>query len=177
MAVDLLAIHFEFSAWQKKPSYLHSAGKIGVNKIILIKPQNFMNKSGSPIAEMARFYKVAADNIFVFHDELDLAAGRLRVKKGGGHGGHNGLRDIDRHLSHDYWRVRIGIGRPEHQDMEVNAWVLADFSKSETTGWLPNLLNAIAGEAPRLTKHDDGGFMSRVAFLAPPSKPMQSKKE
>ena len=115
--------------------------------------------------------------LVVFHDELDLAAGRLRVKQGGGHGGHNGLSDIDRHIGQNYWRVRIGIGRPENPVMDVKAWVLADFAKSETSGWIAELLRAIADEAPRLTSHDDGGFMSRVAFLAPPPKPIQTETQ
>ena len=177
MAVDLLAESYGFPAWQKKSAALQSAGRIGTDKIILVKPQNYMNKSGLPIAEAARFHKIPPNNIFVFHDELDLAAGRLRVKQGGGHGGHNGLRDIDRHLGQDYWRVRIGIGRPDNPAMDVKAWVLADFAKSETSGWMAGLLRAIADEAPRLTSRDDSGFMSRVAFLAPPPKPIQTETQ
>ena len=177
MAVDLLAERYGFPAWQKKSTALQSAGRIGTDKIILVKPQSYMNKSGLQVAEVARFHKIPTDNIFVFHDELDLAAGRLRVKQGGGHGGHNGLRDIDRHLGQNYWRVRIGIGRPENPAMDVKAWVLADFAKSETSGWIAELLRAIAEEAPRLTSHDDGGSMSRVAFLAPPPKPIQTEKQ
>ena len=177
MAVDLLAERYGFPAWQKKSTALQSAGRIGTDKIILVKPQSYMNKSGLPVAEVARFHKILPDNIFVFHDELDLAAGRLRVKQGGGHGGHNGLRDIDRHIGQNYWRVRIGIGRPEKPAMDVKAWVLADFAKSETSGWIAELLRAIADEAPRLTSHDDGGFMSRVAFLAPPPKPIQTETQ
>ena len=177
MAVDLLAERYGFPAWQKKSTALQSAGRIGTDKIILVKPQSYMHKSGLPVAEVARFHKISPDNIFVFHDELDLAAGRLRVKQGGGHGGHNGLRDIDRHIGQNYWRVRIGIGRPENPAMDVKAWVLADFAKSETSGWIAELLRAIADEAPRLTSHDDGGFMSRVAFLAPPPKPIQTETQ
>ena len=177
MAVDLLAERYGFPAWQKKSTALQSAGRIGTDKIILVKPQSYMNKSGLPVAEVARFHKIPPNKIFVFHDELDLAAGRLRVKQGGGHGGHNGLRDIDRHLGQNYWRVRIGIGRPENPAMDVRAWVLADFAKSETSGWIAELLRAIADEAPRLTSHDDGGFMSRVAFLAPPPKPIQTETQ
>jgi PTH1 family peptidyl-tRNA hydrolase len=177
MAVELLAERYGFTAWQKKSTVLQSAGRIGKEKIILVKPQSYMNKSGLPVAEVARFHKIRPNNVFVFHDELDLAAGHLRVKQGGGHGGHNGLRDIDRHLGQNYWRVRIGIGRPENPAMDVKAWVLADFAKSEINGWIAELLRAIADEAPRLTSHDDGGFMSRVAFLAPPPKPIQTETQ
>ncbi len=176
MAVDLLADSYDFPAWQKKAGSLQTTGQIDRSKIILLKPQSYMNKSGLPVAEVARFNKIPANHIFVFHDELDLAAGRLRVKQGGGHGGHNGLRDIDRHLGKDYWRIRIGISRPENPAMDVKSWVLANFTKNETSGWLPNLLGAISDEAPRLTTHDDSGFMSRVAFLAPPPKPRKMKR-
>ena len=171
MAVDCIASGYGFSAWKKKGPSLISHARIGSEKIILLKPQSFMNKSGLPIAEIAGFHKIDTNDIFVFHDELDLAAGKLRVKTGGGHGGHNGLRDIDRHIGVDYWRVRIGIGRPPHEAMDVKSWVLADFSHDEQTGWLPTLLDAMADEAGRLVEHDDGGFVSRVSYLAPAPQP------
>ena len=177
MAVDLLAELYAFPPWQKKATSLQTTGQINRNKIILLKPQSYMNNSGLPVAEVARFHKVPVNNIFVFHDELDLASGRVRVKQGGGHGGHNGLRDIDRHLGQDYWRIRIGIGRPDNPAMDVKSWVLADFTKTETSGWVADLLRAISDEAPRLTTYDDGGFMSRLAFLAPPPKPPQNETD
>ena len=152
---------------EKGPSFI-SEGRLESEKIILIKPQSFMNKSGLPIADIARFHKIDPSNVFVFHDELDLAAGKVRVKVGGGPGGHNGLRDIDRHLGLAYWRVRIGIGRPPYEAMDVKAWVLADFDRDEQSGWVPDLLDAITDEINRLCQHDDTGFMSRVAHLAPP---------
>lgn len=166
MAVDHLANRHDFSPWKKKGASLISNGRIGSEKIILLKPQNFMNKSGIPIADVARFFKIEQNDVFVFHDELDLTAGKVRVKTGGGHGGHNGLRDIDRHLGVNYWRVRIGIGRPPRQALDVKTWVLADFSPEEQSGWLPVLLDTMATEANRLCQHDDDGFMSRVAYLA-----------
>ena len=171
LAVDRLADRHRCSPWKKRGPSLISDGRIGSQKIILVKPQSFMNKSGLPIAEIARFHKIDTTEIFVFHDELDLAAGKLRVKTGGGHGGHNGLRDIDRHLGVDYWRVRIGIGRPPHELIDVKSWVLADFSRDEQTGWLSMLLDAMADEADRLVEHDDSGFMSRVSYLAPAPQP------
>ena len=171
LAIDRLADRHGCSPWKKKGPSLISDGRIGSEKIILVKPQSFMNKSGLPIAEIARFHKIDTNDIFVFHDELDLAAGKLRVKTGGGHGGHNGLRDIDRHIGVDYWRVRIGIGRPPHEAMDVKSWVLADFGRDEQKGWLPTLLDAMADEADRLVEHDDGGFMSRVSYLAPAPQP------
>ena len=167
MAVDRIAHRYGFSPWKKKgPSFI-SEGWLEVGKIILVKPQSFMNKSGLPIADIAQFHKIGPNNVFVFHDELDLAAGKVRVKVGGGHGGHNGLRDIDRHLGSSYWRVRIGIGRPPCEPMDIKTWVLADFGRDEQSGWVPDLLEAIANEINLLCRHDDGGFMSRVAYLAP----------
>ena len=171
MAVDHIASRYGFSAWKKKGSSLISEGWLESGKIILIKPQSFMNKSGPPIAEVARFHKIDSNNVFVFHDELDLAAGKVRVKIGGGHGGHNGLRDIDRHLGLAYWRVRIGIGRPPYEPMDVKTWVLTDFGPDERSSWVQDLLDAITDEINRLCQHDDSGFMSRVAYLAPAPPP------
>ena len=170
MAVDRIAEQHGFSSWKTKNLSLMSEGRIGTEKVILLKPQSFMNKSGLPVAECTKFYKVDPHSVFVFHDELDLGIGRIKVKIGGGHGGHNGLRDIDRHLGQDYWRVRIGIGRPPVPAMDVRNWVLTDFSKDEQSGWLGRMLNAIAEESTRLVEGDDGGFMSRVAYLAAPPK-------
>jgi PTH1 family peptidyl-tRNA hydrolase len=167
MAVDQLARTRGFSDWKTKDGSLVSEGRIASEKIILAKPQSFMNRSGLPLAEIARFYKIDLNDIFVFHDELDLTAGRLRLKLGGGHGGHNGIRDIDRHVGINYWRVRIGIGRPSNSEMDVKAWVLTDFGPNEQAGWLAKILDAIVDEADRLVGHDCSGFMSRVAFLAP----------
>ena len=174
MAVDLLAASYDFPEWQKKAASLQTNGQISCSKIILLKPQSYMNKSGLPVAEVARFHKIPANHVFVFHDELDLAAGRVRVKQGGGHGGHNGIRDIDRHIDTDYWRIRIGVGRPEQlfpgSAIDIRKWVLMDFTADERNGWVPNLLAAIASEADRLVGLDDAGFMSRVAYLAPAPK-------
>ncbi|MDC1382511.1 aminoacyl-tRNA hydrolase [Candidatus Puniceispirillum sp.] len=170
MAVDRFANQNSFSPWRKKGASLISDGQIESEKIILVKPQSFMNGSGLPVAELVRFYKIEPNDVFVFHDELDLPAGKLRVKASGGHGGHNGLRDIDRHIGVNYWRVRIGIGRPPHNNMVAKAWVLANFNSDEQSGWLHRLLDAIVNEAGRLCEHDDGGFMSRVAYLAPAPK-------
>ena len=177
MALDLVAELHEFPAWKKKAASLQTNSQVNRTKIILLKPQGYMNNSGLAVAEVAQFHKIKANNIFVFHDELDLACGRVRVKQGGGHGGHNGIRDIDRYLGQDYWRIRIGIGRPKNPNMDIKSWVLTDFSKTETIGWVSDLLRAISVEAPRLIKHDDSGFMSRVAFLAPSLKPPKNERQ
>ena len=170
IAVDRLARRHGFSNWKAKSGALIADGRIGTEKVLLVKPQSFMNKSGLPVAEIARFYKIPAGDIFVFYDEIDLGIGKVRLKQGGGHGGHNGIRDLDRHLGADYWRVRIGVGRPPAR-IDVKNWVLMDFAKDELEGWLTDLATAMADEANRLVSHDTEGFQSRVAFLAPAPKP------
>ena len=181
MALDALVDRHGFSDWKTKGSAHSAEGRLGSHKIIAIKPQGYMNKSGLPVAEVARFYKIPPEDVFVFYDEIDLAAGKIRVKRGGGHGGHNGIRDIDRHLGIDYWRVRIGVGRPEQvipgSQIDIRKWVLMDFAASERDGWLAALLRAMADEAPLLAAHDEGGFMSRVAHLAPAPKPPASENK
>jgi PTH1 family peptidyl-tRNA hydrolase len=166
IVVERLARRHGFSDWKAKSGALIADGRIGTEKVFLVKPQSFMNKSGLPVAEIARFYKIPAGDIFVFYDEIDLAIGKVRLKQGGGHGGHNGIRDLDRHLGADYWRVRIGVGRPPAR-IDVRNWVLMDFARDELEGWLADLATAMADEANRLVSHDTEGFQSRVAFLAP----------
>ena len=143
--------------------------KVDINgcSIWLIKPQSFMNLSGRPIKSFLDYYQLKVNNLLVVQDEIDLPSGTIRLKEGGGHGGHNGLRDIDRHLGLAYWRVRIGIGRPPYEPSDGKTWVLADFGRDEQSGWVPDLLNAITDEIDRVCQHDDSGFMSRVAYLAP----------
>ena len=166
MILDKLAADYAFDGWKSKAGAQITSGRIGFEKIIALKPQSFMNKSGLPVAEAARFYKVAPEDIYVFHDEIDIGEGRLRVKQGGGHGGHNGLRDIDRHIGKDYWRVRIGVGRP-HAKEDVHKWVLNDFSRHDKTLWLTDLLEALSKEAELLAQGDCASYMSRVAWRAP----------
>lgn len=166
MIIDKLADDYGFDSWKSKSGAQIATGRIGMTKILAVKPQSFMNKSGLPVSELARFYKIENQDIYVFHDEIDLGDGRLRVKQGGGHGGHNGLRDIDRHMGKDYWRVRIGVGRPLTKE-DVHKWVLNDFSRHDKDSWLTAMLGALSDEAELLANEDSASYMSRVAWRAP----------
>lgn len=166
MMMDRFAQDYGFDSWKSKAGALIATGRIGMTKLILAKPQSFMNKSGLPVAELARFYKLPPEDIIVFHDEIDLSEGRLRVKQGGGPGGHNGLRDIDRHMGQNYWRVRIGVGRPATKD-DVHKWVLQDFTRHDKDSWLMALLTALSDEAELIASGDEASYMSRVAWRAP----------
>ena len=179
MALDYLAEAYRFADWRQTKPAAETSGLVGTTKIRLLKPLSYMNRSGLPVAQMAKYYDIAPENILVFHDDIDLGAGKIRVKQGGGHGGHNGLRDIDRHIGKEYWRVRIGVGRPDGRQ-DVDKWVLSDFTKQEQTDWLDALLAAITNEAVRLSDRDMAGFASRVAMRAPApenKKPIVSGEE
>ena len=134
--------------------------------MLALKPLTWMNDSGVSVAEAARFHKIEAERVYVFHDELDLAPGKVRVKRGGSSAGHNGLRSIDAHLGPDYWRVRLGIGHPGEKT-RVLGWVLRDFPKSDAD-WLERLLVAVSEHAPPLAAGRESDFMSKVAAAAPP---------
>lgn len=166
MAVDEIADRHGFSAARARFQGLIAEGRLAGEKVIALKPTTFMNESGRSAGEAARYLKIPPEDIVVFHDELDLPAGKVRVKKGGGHAGHNGLRSLDQHLGKDYWRVRIGIGHPGDK-AKVTGHVLKDFSKAEQK-WLEPLLAAIADAAPLLAAGDQSGFMSKVTVLVNP---------
>jgi PTH1 family peptidyl-tRNA hydrolase len=167
MAVDRIAADHGFSPWRKGFQGLVSEGRLGLEKIVLLKPQTFMNLSGQSVGEAMRFWKLAPLEVTVFHDELDLAPFKVRVKTGGGHAGHNGLRSLHGHIGDGYARVRIGIGHPGHKD-RVAPYVLSDFAKSEA-GPLEDLLRGISEGAPALAKGETDKFQSAVALrTAPP---------
>lgn len=162
MAIDAIADAQGFPAFKKKFQGLLSEGQIAGEKVILLKPQTYMNNSGQSVGEAAKFYKLPIENIIIFHDELDLASSKIRTKKGGGHAGHNGLRSMDSHLnSKDYCRVRLGIGHPGDKEM-VHGHVLGDFSKTESI-WLEKMMEMIGVHAPLLLQGKDNEFMSKVA--------------
>ena len=162
MAVDTLADVFDFGPVQKKFLGWLQEGRIGGDKILLLKPATFMNESGRAVGEALRFYKLGTDALTVFHDELDLAPFKVKVKQGGGTAGHNGLRSIDQHLGPDFRRVRLGIGHPGHKD-RVTGYVLGNYAKSELEP-LADMLGAVSAEADWLAKGDDVRFMSDVAM-------------
>ena len=167
MALDVIAIRHGFSPWRNRFKGLVAEGNIGGEKILALKPMTYMNASGESVQAASAFYKLPPESIVAFHDELDLAPGKLRVKKGGGAAGHNGLRSMDRQLgSPEYWRVRLGIGHPGIKD-RVLSYVLGDFSKEDVT-WLIPFLDAIADAAPLLAGGKPPDFMSRVAMLTQP---------
>ncbi|PHP67371.1 aminoacyl-tRNA hydrolase [Zhengella mangrovi] len=166
MAADAIARRHSFSPWAKKFQAEICEGHLGGEKVLLMKPQTFMNLSGQSVGEAMRFFKLTPADIAVFYDELDLAPGKLRVKTGGGHGGHNGIKSMDAHCGKDYRRIRIGIGHPGDRNL-VHNWVLGDFAKADGE-WLEPLMDAIADAAPLLAKGDDAGFMNRVSVLTRP---------
>jgi PTH1 family peptidyl-tRNA hydrolase len=162
MQADVLADIHQFGPIQKKFLGWLQEGRIGGEKILLLKPATYMNESGRAVGEALRFYKLGTDALTVFHDELDLAPFKVKVKQGGGTAGHNGLRSIDQHLGADFRRVRIGIGHPGHKD-RVTGWVLGNYAKAEMDP-LADMLGAIAAEADWLAKGDDTRFMNDVAL-------------
>ena len=174
MAVERIADRHRFGPWRQRFQGRLAEGVLDGERVWLLEPQTFMNESGRAIAEAARFMKLPPGDVVVFHDELDLVAGKVRVKAGGGVAGHNGLRSADACLgSRDFRRVRIGIGHPGHKD-RVTGHVLSDFHKAEQT-WLEPLLDAMADAAPLLASGEDNAFMSRVALLTQPPKPERPK--
>ena len=163
LAVEAIARAHGFGPWRGRFKGMVSEGNIGGERLTLLKPMTYMNESGQSVQAAAAFYKLDPETMTAFHDELDLLPGRVRVKRGGGAAGHNGLRSMDRQLgSQDYWRVRLGIGHPGHKD-RVLGHVLGDFSKQDA-GWLATLLNAVADAAPLLVDRKPEEFMTKVAL-------------
>ncbi|MDB4838900.1 aminoacyl-tRNA hydrolase [Amylibacter sp.] len=177
MALNQIANDHSFSPWKNKFQGQITDGKLGDEKVILLKPETFMNLSGQSVSETIKFYKIKIEDIIVFHDELDLAPAKLRVKISGGHAGHNGLRSIHQHIGADYHRVRMGIGHPGHKDRVAN-YVLSDFAKNDQN-WLQDLLSGISDGAIYLVNNDAGKFMNAVAMRTVPQreKPTKSNKE
>ena len=162
MAADVLADMYRFGPWKLRFQGLTCEGRIGDEKILLLKPQTFMNESGRSVGEAMRFFKLEPGDVTTFYDELDLDPFRVKVKTGGGTAGHNGIRSIDAHIGADFRRVRLGIGHPGHKE-RVTGHVLGNFAKADMEA-LASMLGAVAAEAPWLAKGDDARFMSEVAL-------------
>ncbi len=175
IVADALHERYRFAPWKAKFEGLIAEGALGGRKTYLLKPQTFMNLSGDCVGPALRFFKLPLSALVVIHDEIDLAAGKLRVKTGGGDAGQNGLRSITATLGPDYRRVRLGIGHPGEKS-RVSGHVLQNFSKDDIA-WLEPLVAAIVEAAPLLARDDDAGFMSRVALLTQPPKNGHSRDE
>jgi PTH1 family peptidyl-tRNA hydrolase len=184
MAVERIAGRHGLGAWKKRFHGLACDGLIGGHRVTLLRPQTYMHVSGRAVGEAQRYLEIAEADIYVFHDELDLAPGKLKVKTGGGNAGHNGLRSITAHIGNDYARVRIGIGHPGSKDLVMH-YVLHDFAKADAA-WLEPLLVAIADAAPRLAAGDQARFLTDVARAAraneapaeaPPARPQRPAPE
>lgn len=173
MAVDEIVRRHGFSPYRKRFQGQVSEGQIGTQKVLVLKPDTYMNLSGNAVGEAVRFYKIDPADVVVFQDEVDLVPGKLRVKRGGGAAGHNGLRSIDATIGPEYRRVRIGVGHPGSPEL-VHRWVLQDFVQSDK-GWLEPLVLAMAEHAALLAAGDDAGFMNKVALAINPPAPKEPK--
>ncbi len=161
MAVDKIAERHDFGAWRRRFQGVTTEGSLAGKRVLLLKPATYMNDSGQSVGEAQRFLKIAPEDVYVFHDEIDLAPGKLKVKAGGGNAGHNGLRSMTAHIGNDYNRVRIGVGHPGVKEA-VAHYVLHDFAKAEYQ-WLEPLLDAMADAARFLAQGDSARFLSHTA--------------
>jgi len=167
MAVEAIARRFGVSGFRSRFKGELAEASIGGERVLLLKPQTYMNASGEAVGDAARFFKILLEDVIAIHDEIDLRPGKLRVKRGGGSAGHNGLRSIDALLGPDYWRVRIGVGHPGIKEL-VQPYVLQNFTEDERTAWVEPLLAAIAETIPLLISGAPDAFMSEVARRSAP---------
>jgi PTH1 family peptidyl-tRNA hydrolase len=175
LAADTIVRRHGFGPWRSRFQGSVSEGELAGEKIVLLKPETYMNESGRSVGAAAQFYKLPLENIFVMHDEIDLAAGKVRVKQGGGAAGHNGLRSIDAHIGADYWRVRLGVGHPGSPEL-VKAYVLQNFAKEEQP-LIGTMVEAVVQALPLLISGDANGFMSKVDLAVNPPKPRGAPKD
>ena len=175
MAVDRISDDHGFGPWRGKFQASVTEGRLGTEKVVLLKPETFMNLSGQSVGEAMRFYKLAPEDVTVFHDEIDLGPGKLRVKSGGGHAGHNGLRSLHQHIGDAYQRIRMGVGHPGHKDA-VPSYVLKDFAKSDME-WLDDMLRGVSDGAEALAGGDAARFQNAVALRMQPPKNRNRKEE
>ncbi len=169
MAVDRIVARHGLGVYRSRFQGLIAEGRLDGTKVLALKPLTYMNESGRCVGEAQRFYKLAPEDIIVIHDEIDLKSGKLRVKRGGGHAGHNGLRSIDAHIGRDYRRVRIGVGHPGDKDL-VHPYILGNFAKADKE-WVERMLDAVTEAVPLLIAGDDAGFTTKVAAIVHPQRP------
>jgi len=174
MVLDEIVRRHGFGPWRARFQGQVCEGRISDDKVLALKPETYMNESGRAVGEALRFFKLDPGQVIVLHDEIDLAPGKVRVKMGGGAGGHNGIRSIDSHIGCDYRRVRIGVGHPGEKE-RVHGHVLQDFAKAEMP-WVEKLIDSVAAEIPLLVAGDAGSFMSRVAHVMNPPRPKPAPK-
>ncbi len=167
VTADAIARRYGFSPFKSRFKGALAEGLLAGEKRLLLKPQTYMNDSGESVGAVARFFKLASEEVLVFHDEIDLRPGKVRAKLGGGNAGHNGLRSIDAEIGPLYWRVRLGIGHPGLKEL-VYPYVLQDFSRAEIETWAGPLIDAVVEALPLLLKGAPDAFMSEVARLSPP---------
>lgn len=168
MAMDIIASDHGFSPWKSKFQGQISEGRLASEKILLLKPHTFMNLSGQSVGEALRFHKLESVDLTVFHDEIDLAPSKIRLKAGGGHAGHNGLRSIHQHIGPQYHRVRMGVGHPGHKDA-VPGYVLRDFPKADAE-WLDDILRGVSDGATHLADGAGDKFLNAIALRANPGR-------
>ena len=173
MAMDQIASDHGFASWRSKCQGQIADGRIGSEKVTLLKPETFMNLSGQSVGETMRYLKLAPDDVIVFHDEIDLAPGKVRLKTGGGHAGHNGLRSIHGHIGPDYDRVRMGVGHPGHKDA-VPGFVLRDFPKADAE-WLDDELRRIGDGIAHLIAGNGSKFLNAIALRVAPARSSTTK--
>lgn len=173
MAMDRIAADHGFSAWRSKFQGQIAEGRFGSDKVMLLKPETFMNLSGQAVGEAMRYLKLPSQDVIVFHDEIDLAPGKVRLKTGGGHAGHNGLRSIHGHIGPDYDRVRMGVGHPGHKDA-VPGYVLRDFPKADAE-WLDDELRGISDGIAHLVAGEGPKFLNAIALRVAPPRSSTSK--
>ena len=169
MAVDEIVHRYSFAPFRSKFKGQLCQGKIAGQKVLILKPTTYMNESGKAVQAVMAFYKLPIQDIIVFHDEMDLVAGKIRMKTGGGHAGHNGVRSIQSHIGSGFQRVRLGVGHPGDKE-KVVGHVLKDFSKADQQ-WLDKMIEAIGENADLLIKGEDSGFMSKVSLALNPPRP------
>lgn len=172
MAMDQIASDHGFGGWKSKFQGQIAEGRFGSDRVTLLKPETFMNLSGQSVGEAMRYLKLEPADVIVFHDEIDLAPGKVRLKTGGGHAGHNGLRSIHAHIGPDYDRVRLGVGHPGHKDA-VPGYVLRDFPKADAE-WLDDVLRGIGDGIAHLVAGDGAKFLNAISLRVAPARSSKS---